>query len=94
MPCPVQLLSLAHPNYENRHLSVDDALIVNDSGNNRFQQFAYYNRDKYYPHVTDATITTDRTLLNDAGSWFYDVNGSLSTDNAWSGTDPLALWKL
>lgn len=86
MPCPVQLLHLAHPQYENRHLTVADSLIMTDAGNNRFQQFALYNKAKYYPHVTDETSTT-LSLLDDTLSAFYDPRGNLVTNPTTS-----ALW--
>lgn len=85
------MLTLSLPVYENRNLKVDDALITDDNGNNRFQLFAAWNLENYYSYVTDVTATT-YDLSSEASFPFSDYNGSwtaasLSADGLWNDID-------
>lgn len=77
-PCPLQLLQLAHPKYDNKVLYVNDALINKDTSANRFMYHAIYTSKTYYPGVAyDAsTLLKKDDQTNDtlggtaaAGQW-------------------------
>lgn len=85
--CPAQLLHLAHANYENREIKVNDPLIQDDSGKNRFLWFAKWNLVTYYSHApADLTLTTTALTVPTTGS-LYDQTGSLTTPDLWTSID-------
>jgi hypothetical protein len=78
--CPAQLLHLAHEYYENRELKVNDPLIVDDNGKNRFLWFAKWNLVTYYSHAaTDLTQTAHSLITPTTGSLTDTTGPSPST---------------
>ena len=49
-------------------MAVNDDLIKDDNGNNRFLWFAKWNQKKYYPTATDLTSTTIKLGSNKVSS--------------------------
>jgi len=72
-------LHLASSSYENREIKVNDPLIADDNGKNRFLWFAKWNVKMYYPHApADLTQTTTSLTVPTTGS-LYDMTGTTST---------------
>ena len=64
-PCPQQLLQLAHADYDNKVINIDDAMLT-DTGVNRFKYFADYNWKTYYSTYTYTDDDAAKRLSVDA----------------------------
>lgn len=82
-PCPQQLLQLAHADYDNKVINIDDPMLT-DTGVNRFKYFADYNWKTYYSTYAYTDDDAAKRLSTDAqtndntgsGAWTAIADGA------------------